>query len=66
MLVLIYGFLKLKYMIDIEEWQLINQTVLVEESDLTTAKNFNETALYGNISLALEFQVKRKVQTIAD
>lgn len=59
--VLSYGLLKFKYMYSREQWSLTQQTIMASEYDLTEAKNLNETALYGNISMGLQFFAKRPV-----
>lgn len=59
-----YAFIKGKYMLDMEEWQLIQQEVMSAPSELEAPKHLNET-LYSNISLGIQFQIKRERLTLA-
>jgi hypothetical protein len=40
--VIAYGFLKGKYMVDKEEWSLIQQTVMAGKGDLATPKSMGD------------------------
>ena len=62
--VLAYTFLKTKYMVDKEEWNLIQQTVMATKNDLQTPKMLNETR-YANISIGIQFYEKREKLTLA-
>lgn len=61
---LCYSLLKFKYMMFKEEWQLIQQTVVAEEIDLLTIHDLSDPR-YTNISLALQFRMKKDKQTLA-
>ena len=63
-LVAAYAFIKAKYMIDMEEWQLIQQEVMASTEELELPKHLNETD-YNNISIGIQFQIKRERLTIA-
>lgn len=58
-LVSAYTFLKGKYMIDIEEWQLTQQQILASRADLVEPKHFNGSQ-YANISIGIQFQIRRE------
>ena len=58
-LILAYTFLKGKYMVDKEEWSLIQQTVMASKQDLALPKNLSNNT-YSNITLAIQFYEKRE------
>lgn len=55
-----YTFLKLKYMINHEEWKLNNQTVMAERLELNSALNFSS---FPNVSIGLQFSSKPQILT---
>ena len=61
--VLAYTFLKGKYMVDKEEWSLIQQTVMATKGDLITPKRLNESE-FRNISIGIQFYEKREKLTL--
>ena len=63
LLVLGYAFLKGKYMVDKEEWSLIQQTVMATRADLIKTKDLSE-AQYSNISIGIQFYEKRERLTV--
>ena len=64
-LVLIYLLLKGKYMIDKEEWSLIQQTVMATKQDLVSVKRLNDSQ-FDNITISIQFYEKREKLTFAD
>ena len=59
-LLMSYLFLKGKYMINKEEWQLIQQTVLRDDAELLQETKLQD---YKNVTLAMQFNEKKKVVT---
>lgn len=60
MLVVGYTFLKLKYMVNHEEWKLNNQTVMAEKLELLSQLNFSS---FPNVSIGLQFSSKPEILT---
>jgi len=59
-----YSILKFKYMVYKEEWELIQQNVVSNLDDLSTAHNLGKPE-YQNLSIALQFFPKKAKQTVA-
>jgi hypothetical protein len=55
-----YILLQLKYMLNREEWGLIQQNVLQTEAELGVTHKFKD---FTNVSIALQFNQKRKALT---
>ena len=56
--ILSYALLKTKFMVNVEEWQLIQQNVLQTNIELNQIERMRN---YSNVTLGLQFKQKRKM-----
>tara|TARA_B110000285_G_C14964080_1_gene533140 strand:+ start:233 stop:556 length:324 start_codon:yes stop_codon:yes gene_type:complete len=61
-LIVFYGILKFKFMLNIETWSLVQQTLVCTADELSVSRDL-ESEQYSNLSVSLQFKIAKTKQT---